>query len=71
MSRSISESTLLNREEAAKYLGVRSQTLAVWAVSGRYNLPMIKVGRSCRYRKSDLDAWLTSRTVGSVDQLDR
>ena len=55
---------MLNRAAAAEYIGSRPQTLAVWALTGRYNLPMVKVGRSVRYRKSDLDKWLESRTVG-------
>ena len=54
---------LLNRPQAAEYIGVKPQTLAVWATTGRYDLPMIRVGRSVRYRKSSLDAWLRARTV--------
>jgi excisionase family DNA binding protein len=58
-------STLLTRQQAAEYLGVRAQTLAAWASSKRYGLPMIRVGRSIRYRRADLDRWLDARTVGS------
>ena len=65
MSTAIASSKLLTRAEAAEYLGLRIQTLAVWAITGRYGLKMIKVGRSVRYRQSDLDAWLESRTVNS------
>ncbi len=54
---------LLNREEAAAYLGVAAQTLAIWKVTGRYSLPVIKVGRLTRYRRSDLDSFLNQRTV--------
>jgi excisionase family DNA binding protein len=57
---------LLNRKEAAEYLGVKPQTLAVWNVTGRYKLPVVKVGRSVRYRLADLEAWLAARTVGAV-----
>ncbi|HUT58121.1 MAG TPA: helix-turn-helix domain-containing protein [Phycisphaerae bacterium] len=57
---------LLTREQAAAYLGVRPQTLAVWASTGRYNLPMVRVGRSVRYRVADLERWLSARTVGAV-----
>lgn len=57
---------LLNRKEAADYLGVRPETLAVWHCMGRYKLPVVKVGRSCRYRLADLEAWLDARTVGDV-----
>jgi len=57
---------LLTREQAAAYLGVRPQTLAVSASTGRYNLPMVRVGRSVRYRVADLERWLSARTVGAV-----
>lgn len=57
------ESELMTREEAADYLSIQTQTLAVWASNGRYNIPYIRVGRSVRYRRSDLDRWLESRTV--------
>lgn len=55
---------LLSREDAAKYLSVKPQTLALWACTKRYDLPFVKVGRSVRYRREDLDAFLQSRTVG-------
>lgn len=58
---SLPASGLLNREQAAAYLSVASQTLAVWASSGRHDLPYIRVGRAVRYRIRDLDAWLESR----------
>lgn len=52
-------SPLLNRKDAGKYLGVAAQTLAQWAVSGRYNLPYISIGRRAMYRQTDLDAFIT------------
>ncbi len=60
------EHILLKRREAAAFLGVKPQTLALWASAKRYGLPYIKVGRSVRYRKSDLLAFLERRTVGPV-----
>ena len=57
---------LLTRREAAEYLGVRPETLAVWHCTRRYNLPVVKVGRSVRYRLADLEAWLAARTIGAV-----
>jgi excisionase family DNA binding protein len=59
-------SKLLTRKEAAEYLGVKPQTLACWAVTGKYGLPVVKVGRAARYRLSDLEKWLSSRTVGAI-----
>jgi excisionase family DNA binding protein len=54
---------LLSRAEAAAYLGLRPQTLASWAVSGRYSLPFVKAGRLARYRLSDLERFAERRTV--------
>ena len=54
---------LLTRFEAAEYLSVKPQTLALWHSTGRYALPVIKVGRGCRYRLEDLEAFIASRTV--------
>ena len=53
---------LLNPREASIYLGVKRDTLAVWRVNRRYDLPYIKVGRLIKYRLSDLDNWLRDRT---------
>lgn len=54
---------LLTREQAAAYLRVATQTLAIWHTTGRYSLRAIKVGRLVRYRRSDLDAFLAARTT--------
>lgn len=54
-------SDLLTPEEAALHLGVSSRTLATWRSTGRHGLPYIKVGARVRYRRQDLDTWLTSR----------
>ncbi len=57
------QSDLLTRREAAAYLGVTPETLAVWASTRRYPLRFVKIGRLSKYRKSDLDAFINSRTV--------
>jgi excisionase family DNA binding protein len=59
----------LSRTEAAEFLGVKAQTLAFWAMTGRHNLPFVKVGNSVKYRLADLEAWLASRTATSNAQL--
>ena len=57
-------SDLLNREQAAAYLGVSPRTLAVWKSTGRYDLPVVKLGRRIvRYRKSDLDAFIADTHI--------
>lgn len=56
---------LLSRPQAAQYLSIKPQTLAVWHSTGRYNLPVVKVGRSVRYRLSDLEAFVSANTFGT------
>jgi len=62
---------LMTRQQAAEYLGVKAQTLAVWKSTGRYSLPFVKVGSNTRYRKTDLDKFLQRHTkyYGSGDGL--
>ncbi|WP_010302578.1 helix-turn-helix domain-containing protein [Candidatus Odyssella thessalonicensis] len=55
------KSELLTRKEAAKYLGTTESTLAVWACTKRYQLPMVKIGRLVKYRLSDLENFIESR----------
>ena len=50
-------------KSAAAALGVQANTLAVWRSSGRYRLPFIKVGRSVKYRLSDLAEFIANRTA--------
>ena len=49
---------LLSRKEAATYLGVSEQTLAIWKCTKRYNLPFVKIGRLVKYRRADLDDFI-------------
>ena len=53
---------LIDEKQAASVLNVKPGTLSVWRSTGRYSIPFVKVGRSVRYRLSDLNAWLESRT---------
>lgn len=57
------KSDLLTRKEAAEYLGVTPQTLAIWACVKRYNLPYIKIGRLVKYRRSDLENFINQQTI--------
>lgn len=52
------KSNLLTRVEAAEYLGVTAQTLAVWACTQRYSLPFVKIGRLVKYRLDDLNKFI-------------
>lgn len=57
------QSDLLTRREAAAYLGVTPETMAVWASTRRYPIPIVKIGRLAKYKKADLDAFINSRTI--------
>lgn len=61
------QSDLLSREEAAEYLGVSPKTLATWACTKRYPLPVVKLGRAVKYRVADLEKFIESRTVGTEE----
>lgn len=54
---------LLTRKEAALYLGVQENTLAVWACKKRYGLKVVKMGRLSKYKKEDLDDFIKHQTV--------
>ncbi|GEM_PF-1053633 len=58
---------LLTTQEAAQYLQIEESTLTNWRCTKRYGVPFIRVGRLIRYRLSDLEAFLESRTVRPVD----
>lgn len=61
--KSIHEHVLKSRREAADYLGVAEQTLAVWACTKRYDLPVVKIGRRVKYRQADLNNFIEKNTV--------
>ena len=54
---------LLSRNQAATYLGIKKSTLAVWASTQRYPLPMVKIGRLCKYKLADLDIFISRNTI--------
>lgn len=61
---------LLRTEEAAAVLGFSPRALEAWRCRGggpRY----LRVGRSIRYRPSDLDAWASARVFTSTSEYPR
>lgn len=58
---------LLTEQQAAEVLCIRPGTLACWRVTKRYPLPYVKIGRSVRYRRSDLEAFAASREQSTAD----
>jgi excisionase family DNA binding protein len=58
----------LTPAQAADILGLSKGTLEVWRSTGRYNLPFIKMGRYVRYRLSDINEFIESRTYCNTTQ---
>lgn len=55
---------LVNRQKAAEILGLQVQTLAAWAMSAKH-LPLVKVGRSVRYKMADLESFIEKQTIAA------
>jgi predicted DNA-binding transcriptional regulator AlpA len=68
LARINSTSKLLTQEEFQELYGPTKGTQEVWRSTGRYNLPYIKVGSLIRYRESDIEEWLASRTVNKPNE---
>jgi len=54
-------------EQAADFLNVSVRTLAKWRSIGTPNIPYSKIGRCCRYRRADLNAYLEKHTHNKVE----
>ena len=61
-------SPLLTTAEAAKFLGWGKSTLEQSRVYGINCPPFVKMGRSVRYRLSDLEAFVAQRIRTSTSQ---
>ena len=57
---------LLTPERLADEVGVPPRTVAQWRYFNR-GPAYIKVGRHIRYRREDVDAWLTEQRRGGTD----
>ena len=58
---------LMTTAQAAALLQVRPATLEQWRWRG-CGPRFVKVGRSCRYRRTDLDDYLSGRTFENTTQ---
>jgi predicted DNA-binding transcriptional regulator AlpA len=61
---------LLTTRAASALLCLDQRTLERFRVAGT-GPRFVKMGKSIRYRPSDLDAWLATRTVGSTSEQPR
>ncbi|WP_223476742.1 helix-turn-helix domain-containing protein [Oricola indica] len=55
---SCSEPILISTKEAARLLGLSTSTLEKWRFYRVEDAPpVVRIGRACRYRLSDIRAW--------------
>ena len=50
------QDVLLNVKQVAQYLQLKPSTIYSWAQHGK--IPAFKIGRTWRFRRTDLEAWL-------------
>ena len=61
----MNQDILLNVKQVAQYLQLKESTIYSWAQDGK--IPAIKIGRTWRFRRSDLDTWLERHLKGEED----
>lgn len=52
-------SVLMTQKEAATYLNTTVGTLNTWRHTNKECIPFVRWGSRIKYRKEDLDAWIT------------
>lgn len=67
MKEHINDDRLLSRSEVHTIFGLTQRYLEVAAVKGN-GPPMIKIGRSVRYRVADLRQWIEGQRVSSTSE---
>lgn len=63
---SFNDDVLATPEEAAELIKISVATLQKWRSTGENNIPFVKIGRSARYKVSDLKAYVDRHVVGGV-----
>lgn len=56
---------LLDPQQVADWLGVKKTTLAIWRSEKTYRLPYVEVGGRIKYKLTDVEAFIDSRTVAA------
>lgn len=64
----ICQKDILNLDEAAEYLNMSKSTL--YKLTSRKEIPHYKPNRCVYFERSQLDAWIRSAAVKTVEQLD-
>jgi predicted DNA-binding transcriptional regulator AlpA len=60
---------LLDTEAVARYAGLSPVTLRKWRMTGA-GPRFVRLGRAVRYRRAELDAWLSRREFKNTTEAD-
>jgi len=60
---------LMTPDELAEYLAVSKQTIRLWCHLGK--IPFLKAGHLVRFRKPDIDAWLSTQSTQKKEKKKR
>ena len=63
-NKNIHQNKLLSAGQTAEILGLKESTLAQFRWRGDKRLPWVKLGKSIRYKLSDIEAFIERSTVG-------
>ena len=63
---SFADDVLATPEQAAQLIQISVNTLQKWRSTGENNIPFVKIGRSARYRTTDLKAYVERHTKQGV-----
>ena len=59
---------LLDMQQASEYLGIKKSTL--YALVMRRQIQVVKIGKLNRFRKCDLDKFITNNLRGAINERD-
>jgi PTS system nitrogen regulatory IIA component len=62
----MADDQLMSVKELAEYLNVNISTVYMWSQHGQ--IPAMKMGKMWRFRRSEIDAWLTERRSPAVER---
>ena len=62
----MADEPLMSVREIAEYLNVNISSIYMWSQKGQ--IPAIKMGTMWRYRRSEIDRWLSERRSPRVEQ---
>lgn len=61
---SFTDDVLATPDEAAKLIKINASTLQKWRSTGENAIPFVKIGRSVRYRVTDLRDYVERHVMG-------